>query len=202
MERDTLLEKILDQEWDMFVRVKRANLAVYQSAFEKFRVVRGSVLSLWTEEMLAAYLEQIESAKKQGRNLLTEKYARMNNLIQPLSENPLIVEIVAISVYWDRELQRRYPALCKYYGRDVNGAFDGSNLWIYLRSELETYGGRTLELYYKNILNAYEKGRNLTAETILSLVQREGFTNLGDAEIAFENDGAEETNVVVSYPRF
>ena len=182
MEMDALLERVLDLEWEMFVRVKSARPAACQSAPGKFRAVRGSVFTMWTAEMLDAYLLQLRQARTQGRNLMTEKYARMDNLIPPLTDDPLIDDIVDINVYWQFELQKMYPALCRRCCRDVNDSADGSNFSVYFRGELETYGERTLVLYYQNVLSAYEQNRNLTAEALLGLVQRSGYRDLEHAE--------------------
>ena len=38
--------------------------------------------------MLKVYLENLEEAGTRGRNLLSKKYARMDNLIPLLSDNP------------------------------------------------------------------------------------------------------------------
>jgi hypothetical protein len=190
MEKDALLERVLDLELEMFVLIKSAHPAVCQSDPDKFKAVRGSVFTMWTAEMLAAYLEQIESAKVQGRNLLTEKYARMDDLIPPLTEDPLIDDIVDMNLYWQFELQKLYPALCKRCCRSVNGSADGSNFSVYFRSELETYGGRTLELYYQNVLGAYDQNRNLTAEALLALVQKSGYQDLEHAELCLSNEVA------------
>lgn len=182
MGKETLLENILDMEWEMFVRVKSAHPAACQSAPDDFRAIRGSVFEMWAEEMLTSYLEQLKDAKARGRNLLTEKYARMDNLISPLTDNPLIADIVAISDRWQRELQQRYPALNMRCCRGTNPTGDGSDFSVYLSCELETYGDRTVELYYQNVKNAEDQSRNLTIEALQRLVQKSGYRDLEDAE--------------------
>lgn len=182
MEKETLLNSILDLEWDMFVRVRSLHPAACQSAPGNFRAIRGSVFEMWTEEMLAAYLQQLEEAKARGRNLLTEKYARMDNLIPPLIDNPLIADIVAIGERWQHELQQRYPALYRSCCRGTNPTGDGSNFSVYLRGELETYGDRTVDLYYQNVKTADDQKRNLTLEALQRLVQKSGYRDLDDAE--------------------
>jgi len=190
VEKGTLLERVLDLEWDMFVRVKSAQSVVCQSAPDKFRAVRGSVFTMWTAEMLSAYLEQLECAKVRGRNLLTEKYARMDNLIPPLTDSPYIDEIVEINEFWQRELEEKYPALYKRCCRTMEETGDGKNFSIYLRSELETYGDSTLGLYYLNVKNAYDKNLNLSIEALEHLVQKSGYKNLEHAESCLSVDKA------------
>lgn len=182
MEKVILLNNILTREWDMFVQVKSLHPAACQSAPDNFRTIRGSVFEMWTEEMLAAYLQQLEEAKACGRNLLTEKYARMDNLIPPLIENPLIDDIVAVSERWQQELQQRYPALYQSCCRGTSPTGDGSNFSVYLRSELETYGDRAVGLYYQNVKDADDQKRNLSLEALQRLVQKSGYLDLDDAE--------------------
>jgi len=42
---------------------------------------------MWSKEMLESYFDDLVIAQKKGRNLVTEKYARMDNLIPPNFEN-------------------------------------------------------------------------------------------------------------------
>jgi hypothetical protein len=188
MGRETLLENILDMEWEMFVRVKSSQPAACQSAPDNFRAIRGSVFDVWTDEMLESYLEQLNEVKARGRNLLTEKYARMDNLIPSLTDNPLIADIIAISDRWQHELKQRYPALYLRCCRSTNPTGDGSNFSVYLSAELETYGDRTVDLYYRNVKNAEEQNRNLTIEALQRLVQKSGYTDLEDAESYLSNE--------------
>jgi hypothetical protein len=146
------------------------------------------VFDVWTDEMLESYLEQLNGAKAKGRNLLTEKYARMDNLIPPLTDNPLIADIVGISYRWQLELQERYPALYMRCCRGTDPTGDGSNFSVYLSGELETYGDRTVNLYYQNVKNAEEESRNLSLEALQRLVQKSGYADLEDAESCLRNE--------------
>lgn len=132
--------------------------------------------------MLAAYLETLERAIALGRNPLAEKYARMDGLIPPLSENPLIPSIVAIEERWQAALQARYPVLYHRCCRSRAPTGDGRNFSVYLRCELETYGERTIQLYYENVELADAVGRNLAIEALDRLVEQYGYTSLEQAE--------------------
>lgn len=178
-----LLEAILDLEWEMFVCVRSDRNAPCQSAPDNFRMIRGSLFEMWTDAMLASYLDDLQGALAQGRNLLTEKYARMDNLIAPLNTNPLIDAIVAIEDKWQSELQRCYPALYRQCCRGRNpSAEDGSNFSVYLRCELETYGNRTLELYYQNVKSMNDQKQNLAIDALRQLVRESGYQDLEQAE--------------------
>lgn len=140
------VSEILDCEWDMFRRVRSAYPVGCQRAPQTFRKVRGSIFELWTKGMLESYLSDLREAKKAGRNLLTEKYARMDNLIPQSNFHPLIEKIVSIEGAWQTEVKRNYPHLYVYVCRDDDPTGDGRNFAVYLRSELETYGSKTIEL--------------------------------------------------------
>ena len=182
MEKDELLENILDLEWDMFTAVKSANPVSCQSFPDKFRAIRGSVFTMWTDDMLASYVMQLAAARLVGRNLLTEKYARMDNLIPPLTDSPYIDEIIEINEMWQRELQENYPELYKRCCRTMEETGDGQNFSVYLRCELETYGDDTLELYYANVKHAHDQKRNLSIEALRALIEKSGYRDLEHAE--------------------
>lgn len=89
------IDQILDIEWAMFQRVKSASPVPCQSAPTSFRKIRGANFEMWTDAMLKSYLSDLEAAHKKEKNLITEKYARMDGLIPPLN-NTLISEIAMI----------------------------------------------------------------------------------------------------------
>lgn len=180
--KSELLDQVLEMEWRMFVRVKSAHRASCQSAPDNFKMIRSSLFETWTEEMLASYLDNLKQAADEQRNLLMEKYARMDNLIPPLSDNPLIPIIVAIENVWQKELQSNFPALYQRCCRSMAQTGDGKNFSIYLGCELETYGDHTLELYYENLNKALEQDRNLAIEALQRLVLKNGYRDLAHAE--------------------
>lgn len=182
MMKHALLEDILDMEWDMFVRVRSDQHAPCQTAPDNFRQIRGSLFEMWPDAMLASYLDDLTQAQACGRNLLTEKYARMDQLIAPLSANPVIDKILEIENKWQAELQELYPALYRRCCRKMDPAGNGSNFSVYLRCELETYGDLTLALYYQNVKNAEDGKRNLAQEALYSLVRKSNYRDLEHAE--------------------
>ena len=181
-ERERFMQEILDLEWDMFRSVNSAAPASCQENPETFRKVRSSIFQLWPRKLLAAYLIELTTAKRRGRNLFTEKYARMDNLIPPINTNPAIDKIVAIEAQWQQEISDLYPALyarsCRQTGQD-DGGMDFS---VYLRSELETYGDTALEIYYEWVELARRAGMNYSLTMLNNLVMNSGFDSLDDAE--------------------
>lgn len=179
---EDVINQVLDIEWDMFQRVKGAEPAACQTQPDAFKDIRRSIYETWTEEMAESYLEDLELARKNGRNLLTEKYARMDGIIPRINVNPMIDLIVTIEEEWQEEIRNGYPAVYNQVCRNVSSAQDGSNFEVYLRSELETYGNKTIELYLEHIKNSRQNGENLAMTSLQQLVAKSGYRDLDHAE--------------------
>jgi len=177
-----LLSDVLELEWAMFSQVRGTQPASCQSAPDNFKSIRGSLFAMWTDKMLASYRGDLVAAREAGRNLLTEKYARMDGQIPPSFANPMIEVIVDIEADWQRDLRERHPALYHRCCRQTDLAEDGSDFSVYLRSELETYGYDTVELYYENVKAALDGGRNLAVEALRRLVIAGGYADIEQAE--------------------
>jgi hypothetical protein len=177
-----LVNDILELEWEMFQAVRSASPASCQNNPTTFRKVRGGIYQLWPSRLLASYLIELTIAKHSGRNLLTEKYARMDNLIPPLCTNPVIDKIVDIETKWQQEVREQYPALYARSCRSTDLTGDGKNFSVYLRCELETYGDTTLDLYYEWVELASRTGINYSLSMLNNIVLQSGFKNLNDAE--------------------
>ena len=152
--RKELLDNIVELESDMFEQLRTSEPSLCKERLEAFRATRRMAHSVLSTRTLESYLEDLRQAKAEERNLLTEKYARMDNKIPPLKLNPIIDDIVEIEARWMEELSRKYPQTFKY----------GPGFKIYLSCELETYSDDTLELYFDDVSRAEKEGRNLTEE--------------------------------------
>lgn len=182
-ERGRFTKEILDLEWEMFRTVNGSSTsAPCQERPDTFRQVRGAIFQLWPRKLLAAYLIELTTAKRLGRNLLTEKYARMDNLIPPLNTSPVIDKIVEIETKWQQEIRDRYPALYARSCRSTDPADNGMNFSVYLRCELETYGDTALELYYEWVELARRSGMNYSLTMLNHIVLNSGFASLEEAE--------------------
>ena len=182
----SLIEKILAAEWRMFRQVKSQTPAACQQNPDAFHRIRGGVFAWWSEAMLAAYLETLARAEASGRNLLTEKYARMDNLIPPLTTNPRIPRIVRIEWQWQQEIKEHYPALFHTVCRGTDPTGDGSSFSVYLACELETYGDVVIDLYAAWVAEADQRGENLSLTMLERLVTDGGFDGLDHAEMHFK----------------
>ena len=80
-----LVRKIAEAEWRMFDAVNRGTglRASCQEDPETFFIMRTSQAEAWTEALRESYYADLLAAEAEGRNLLTEKYARMMESTDP-----------------------------------------------------------------------------------------------------------------------
>lgn len=201
MEKDsTLIESIINLEWNMFQRVKNiGGRAGCQDDHETFAIMRRSQYENWTGEMLRCYYTYAASCEENGRNLLTEKYGRMMEYTDPqyyreyvadhLPYVPekncrLINEIVEIMVEWGEELAKQYPKLAGA-GRPVTADGDSTGCTsqeTYERGELATYPTELLELYAAYLKELRAQGRSLAAMIQETMVRLYGYKTMEEAE--------------------
>jgi hypothetical protein len=180
--KDPLIAKILELELDMFLNVPARYPASCQENPDAFRMFRRVQFAVWSEETLASYLDDLSRAKEQGQNLMTLKYARMENLIPPLKDNPMIDRIVQMQLEAQREMFSRYPHIL---GRGRPLEEDGARVTsfkTYLRGELETYSDRTLDLLSRDILQVKDQGQNWAEQSYAVLVRNLGYQSIDEAE--------------------
>jgi hypothetical protein len=193
-----LIARLVEVEWDMFSKVQNiGGRALCQDDPATFEIMRSSQFIGWSEDALKSYLNDLEEAKKAGRNLPMEKYARMErstspseyakieHLIPPLDSGvpSLVDKIVEIEIEWIEELFERFPYVIGK-GRPIRSSQDSqfaTSLETYLRGELETYSKRTLLLYYENILDKKSEGINGEEVIYENTVKRYGFKSLEEA---------------------
>jgi hypothetical protein len=173
LEKQDLLAAIIEMEWDMMQRVNTASPSLCQQRPDTFKNMRWMSHSVLSEETLASYLGDLRQAVTDGRNFITEKYARMDDLIPPLSEHPAIGDILRTESAWMEELSRRFPRL--FPGRL-------ESFQRYARAELETLSDRTLASYLQDLARAAAAGRNLVEERYRNLFRKIGLGTLEDEE--------------------
>jgi hypothetical protein len=106
---------------------------------------------------------------------MTEKYARMEGLIDPLNPEalPLIAEIVSRECEWAEEFRRRYPqARMGRPIRDAEAPPSVVSAETYSRAELETYSTRTLELYQRDNRELEARGQNRIEMAALNMSKK------------------------------
>jgi hypothetical protein len=171
---EELLHDIVSIELRMFLTVQTSGPTTCQEQPETFKLMRRAGFHVLSTETLESYLQDLEEALDEDRNLITLKYARIDELIPCLNDNPIIDKIVEIEERWLKELEKKYPLTFRNRADFAAG--------IYLRSELETYSDRTLELYYKDVCKALAKDRNLTAERYTYLFKQIGYNSIDAME--------------------
>jgi hypothetical protein len=188
--RKALIQEILDRELAMFLAVSAREPVSCQQDPEGFRLNRGAQFSVWSEDTLVSYREDLRRAAAEGKNLMTLKYARMESLIQKLHDDirvqDLIDRIVASQVEWQKEMTVKYPCLMRR-GRPLEEGDAGiatTSFVNYLRSELETYSGETLALLHRDVTESRKSGRNMTEAIYLHVVRGLGYGSIEEAEAA------------------
>lgn len=182
MDRRDLLREIIERELKMFVNVRNeGGTADCQKTPDAFRLMREMTLCVQSDAVLASYLQDLVRAETEERNLMTEKYARMDNRIPPLKSNEAIGEIVDAESRWRDSLRREFPHVLLEDGRE--------RFRRYLSCELETWSDQTLEGYRSLVTEARKQGRNLARERYELLMERLGFRSLAAYERALRENG-------------
>jgi hypothetical protein len=185
-----LTDQILELELEMFLSVPTAGRANCQEDPDRFKLHRRAQFSAWSAATLQSYLIDLRRAKSVGRNLVTVKYARMDNLLPCENPSPLIDSIVELVMDGQRRVIADYPRLMSG-GRPLSEEEAGSGLTsfaTYLRCELETYSETTLKLLYRDVLALGQVGSSLSEATYRSLAGLLGFDSLEALEESLVGD--------------
>lgn len=195
---EDLINNIIAREWSMFSAVQNnGGRADCQNDPRSFEIMRRSQLSTWSEHVLLSYVHDLDMAAKEGRNLLTEKYAYMMESTFPEEYQRIegmlphvtpdiaakIEEIVEINVQWQKEADEAYPQL-RAKSRPLTTAEDTpmqTSFETYLRGELKTYSAETIIRYHAYTLNCLEKKVNLALANLQNMVIEYGYNSLEDA---------------------
>ncbi|WP_312702367.1 DUF4125 family protein [Sedimentibacter sp.] len=195
-----LVEDIIDLEWKEFQKVNNeGGRAWCQDDRNSFDIYRRSQFLSWNDEMLQSYYEDLTDAINSGRNLMTEKYARMMKSTAPdqyrsirdflpvLSEEKkaIIEEIVTARIRWAEEFACKYPKIAGR-GRPLHTFEDGpydTSVETYLRGELSTYSENTLELHLKHVNQLLGEGINQYESIMENTVHEYGYSSLDEAEL-------------------
>jgi hypothetical protein len=182
-DKDELVSQILAIELEMFLSVPTAEPAPCQQHPDQFMLHRKSQFSAWRRDVLASYLGDLQRARRRGENLMTVKYARMDNLIEP-RHHSLIDEIAAIQFAWQKEMFEKYPAILSG-ARPLSSSDDTvfkTSFETYLRGELETYSDETIGLLHAQVVEMQKNNRNMNEEVYSYLVKQSGYASLEEAE--------------------
>jgi len=183
--KEEILKMIVNIEKTMFRNVHR-NMPKdrCESLLKAFTIMRYNNFKPFSEKTLRLYLTHLEDVMPSGRNLMKDKYARMEDLIPPLNDNPIIDNIVNIEKKWQEEVVRKYPNIFKQSFNPFDETIKEKKKLTfekYLRSELETYSDLTIESYYDDLINMQKEGKNLAYEIYNNIFKEIGFESLEDA---------------------
>ena len=88
VKKDELIQQILALEWPMFQQVRnRHGRAACQDDERTFTIMRLSQFAAWDEATLTSYYQDLLATKKDGRNIMTEKYGYMMAWTMPMNSS-------------------------------------------------------------------------------------------------------------------
>lgn len=180
---NAIIDRIIAEEWEMFASVNTHEPVACQHRYKTFQLMRWMTHSIHTREFLKSYLADLTHAKATGRNLMTEKYARMERQIPPLKDRrmqALIKEITGIEANWMKELRKCYSLIF---------ADQADSFLNYAGCELETLSDQSITLYHKEVVDALAKGRNLISERYENLAKKLGYDSLGHMDKSVAGNG-------------
>ena len=192
-------EALINEEWQNFHAVNNeGGKADCQNDPETFFIMRRCQFTCWSEELVESWHNDLLNAKKEGRNLLSEKYAWMMEYTAPfefgrishllrfpsIAAEEMIGEIVETEVKWMEEYEKQYPYMAAG-NRPVHSSADSeyvTSFETYLRGELHTYSEKTLKLYLAMVRNLKSEGKSLSLTVMDAMVKAYGYKNIDDAE--------------------
>ena len=181
---ESVLLKILERETEMFLSVPTDGPCACKEHIDSFVLNRRVQFLTWSEEALSSYLDDLVGAKRDGRNLMTYKYARMGGQLSCENKSPLIDAIVDQQMEWQGALLKAYPAFMRR-ARPLRTSQDGegrTSFETYLRAELETFSAATLASLHREIERKMAAGINMSEETYERLLKEKGLPPLAEME--------------------
>ena len=202
LEVQKLAEEITKLEWDQFqLTQNEGGRANCQGNWPTFHIMRVSQFLAWPLNLQESYKQDLERANSDGRNLITEKYARMMEstapeifertikpYIKPILEprKSAQEQIISTQVKWAADFRERYPHLgfAMRVLKTSEDTAENTSFETYLRGELSTYSDATFAKYQRFVKNLRAENLNLTQMIIANTVRMYGYDSLESAESA------------------
>lgn len=196
-----IMEEIIKREWHDFSTAKNeGGRAACQDDWDTFSIMRQSQYLTWPEPLLESWLNDLTAAQQNGWNVMTEKYARMEESTAPDRyerikrllpvrsdmHRAITEQIVQIQVSWMEEFAAEYPKMAGR-ARNIHTGDDtmfATSYETYLRAELGTYSDATLKLYGRFVVDLYRRGENLAKQIMGNTAKLYGYADLDAAEKA------------------
>jgi hypothetical protein len=167
------MDRILAAELEMFQTVATYGVNRCLEHPEEFKLHRKAQFSIFSKDTLKSYLNDIIQAQEADINLMTMKYARMDNLILRFNKSPLVDKVAGIMIDWQLELVEKYPDLMQRT-RPIESEKDArsqTSFETYLKAELETYSENTLFLLHRDLKKLLAEGKNGSEEIYRYLIK-------------------------------
>ena len=202
LQAQNLAEEITKLEWNQFqLTENEGGRANCQGNWPTFHIMRMSQFLAWPLDLQESYKQDLECANQIGRNLITEKYARMMEstapeifertikpYIKPILEprKSAQEQIILTQVKWASDFRNRYPhlGLAMRVLKTSEDTAENTSFETYLRGELSTYSDDTFAKYQRFVDNLRAKNLNLTQMIITNTVRMYNYDSLDSAECA------------------
>ena len=198
MEKEQLIESIVELEWPMFREVNGDTRADCQENYPMFVNMRTSQFAAWNREALEAYREDLLTAEREQHNLLRDKYIHMMASTDPEGYLHFVPELPPVSeekkqlveAIWQLmlpqtvELRRKYPNVGKM-GRPLRSSDERNgyaSVETYEKGELMTYGEKTLRALLAWIRSQAEAGVSVAAQIQEAGILSVGYASMEEAE--------------------
>ena len=198
MEKEQLIESIVELEWPMFREVNGDTRADCQENYPMFVSMRTSQFAAWNREALEAYREDLLTAEREQHNLLRDKYIHMMASTDPEGYLHFVPELPPVSeekkqlveAIWQLmlpqtvELRRKYPNVGKM-GRPLRSSDERNgyaSVETYEKGELMTYGEKTLRALLAWIRSQAEAGVSVAAQIQEAGILSVGYASMEEAE--------------------
>jgi len=178
------LQDVLEREMEMFLSVPTDGPCGCKDDLDSFLLNRRVQFLTWSEEALSSYRDDLVCAKRDGRNLMTYKYARMGGQLPCENADPLIDVIIRQQMEWQGALFQTCPAFMRR-ARPLRASKDGdgrTSFETYLRAELESFSANTLASLFKEISRKKSAGINMSEECYEFLLKEKGLPPLAEME--------------------
>lgn len=195
-DKNFLIREIIKEEYDMFSKVQGLDgRSSCQDDYKTFFVMRYSQHNIFSIKSLENYKLDIIKAKKENRNLISEKYAYMmeitdeeyfnkelKNKLPLIGENKqILIKMINKIIESDNYLfSQKYPTIFQMIRPQKNK--NVASIDTYFTGELKTLSEKTLENYLSDILLNKLNNKNIVEKIQQKVFEFYGYSNLNDVE--------------------
>jgi len=201
MDFNETINQIISLEWPMFHNVNGDDRDGCQENPETFAAMRRAQFSAWSEQAVGSYLNDLQTAQSEGRNLVREKYIRMmkstdpeayeafKDSLPPVGEEKaaLVAELWTHFLAQTERVRAKYPAIA-LGGRPLRASEENHQGWAsietYQTGELLTYSEDTLRALLARITSLEAQGVDMIMEIQKNSVLCMGYQTMEEAEKA------------------